>query len=115
MIVHADPERLSQVLVNLLSNAIKYSPSGTPVKVSATSEGKWVTFRVTDKGRGVPPEHIERIFEKFHQTEITDAKLLGGTGLGLAICKSIVQAHRGLIGVQSTVGQGSTFWFKIPC
>lgn len=115
----ADRERLIQVVINLLSNAIKYSPEGSTVLISASevrdSAGQdRVIFKVTDEGRGIPEEFIEKIFERFQQVEESDATEKGGKGLGLAICKSIVDAHSGVLSVESEVGRGSTFWFSIP-
>lgn len=113
--VLGDKDRLVQVVVNLLSNAIKYSPRLGTVKLSAAhlSELGVVEFRVEDTGRGIPESYHELIFERFQQVEEADAKEKGGSGLGLAICKSIVTQHEGKIGVNSQVGKGSTFWFRI--
>jgi PAS domain S-box-containing protein len=112
--LYADTNRLIQVLVNLISNAIKFSPKGTTVNIAAVDSEEYIEFRVEDKGRGVPPEHIESIFERFQQVETSDAFRNVGTGLGLSVCKLIVENHGGTIGVESTVGVGSTFWFRIP-
>lgn len=110
----ADRERLSQVLINLVSNAAKFSPRGATVKLTASFVGKSARFEVIDRGRGIPAEHCQAIFERFHQVEESDSSEKGGSGLGLAICKLIVEAHGGEIGVQSEPGEGSTFWFSIP-
>jgi len=110
----ADSDRLVQVIVNFLSNAIKFSPEGGTVKLTAEKIDNIVEISVIDQGRGIPPEHLELIFERFHQVEHDDAKLKGGTGLGLAICRAIVDGHHGKIGVESKVGEGSRFWFKLP-
>lgn len=110
----ADGAKLVQVLVNLLSNAIKFSPKQGHVSVVCQEKEGWLQVQVSDEGRGIPHAESELIFERFHQVEVSDRVEKGGTGLGLAICKSIVEAHGGQIGVQSEVGQGSTFWFKIP-
>jgi signal transduction histidine kinase len=111
--IYCDEDRIIRVLVNLLSNAIKFSPSGSPVTVSATADDEWVEVRVSDKGRGIPAEKLNTIFERYKQIERADEKI-GGSGLGLAICKAIVDAHKGTIGVESVPGEGSTFWFKLP-
>ncbi len=110
----ADPDRIVQVLVNLLSNAIKFSSAGSSVIVSATALDSQVEIRVEDKGRGVPADLREAIFERFQQVATTDATEKGGTGLGLPICKEIVELHAGKIGVESEAGKGSTFWFRLP-
>ena len=110
----ADPDRLVQVLVNLLSNAIKFSPEKAIVNISVKESPDWVELRVSDHGRGIPPEYRDIIFERFAQVEVSDSREKGGTGLGLPICKLIVEGHRGRIGVESANGHGSTFWFRIP-
>jgi signal transduction histidine kinase len=112
--VFADGDRLVQVLVNLLSNAVKYSPKDGTVTVSTTVDGDFLRFAITDQGRGIPLDFIGKVFERFEQVETADAIKRGGTGLGLAICKAIVEQHKGVIGVESELGQGSSFWFRIP-
>jgi PAS domain S-box-containing protein len=113
-LVRGDSQRLIQVVVNLLSNAVKFSDPGQAVRVEVSSPLPWVEVRVVDRGRGIPAEHREAIFEPFHQVRRTDASLKGGTGLGLAICRAIVAQHGGSVGVDSQVGRGSTFWFRLP-
>ena len=113
MAVWADADRILQVLVNLLSNAVKFSPPGGVVTIAVARSGTCVEFRVTDRGRGIPAEHRRPIFERFRQVETSDAREKGGSGLGLAICKSIVEQHGGTLGVESEVGAGSTFWFRV--
>lgn len=112
----ADRDRLVQVLINLISNAIKFSPKGGSVALSVAVDNTWITFGVSDQGRGVPEDLREAIFDRFKQVEADDARVKGGSGLGLAICKAIVERHGGSIGVDSPLaeGQGSNFWFKIP-
>jgi signal transduction histidine kinase len=110
-----DSQRLLQVLTNLLQNALKYSPDGSPVEVAAssTAEGT-VTFTVTDHGPGIEPSEVERIFERFHQTEAAQTRKSEGFGLGLYITRQLVEAMGGWIDVASTVGTGSTFSVTIP-
>lgn len=110
----ADGRRLVQVLINLISNAIKFSPADSTIRVEVEMETLTVEFRVSDSGRGISPEDCPRVFDRFKQVELADATLRGGTGLGLAICKAIVDAHGGSIGVDSKIGAGSTFWFRLP-
>lgn len=112
--VYADADRLVQVLVNLLSNACKYSPAGGSVKLSVQDSDNYALISVCDQGRGIPEEAKNQLFERFQQVENEDATKKGGTGLGLAICKAIIEQHNGTIGVDSTLGKGSTFWFKLP-
>ena len=110
----ADPDRLLQTLTNLLSNAIKFSEKGGKVWLIAERSGGDMLFRVRDQGRGIPPEQVDRIFERFQQVDASDSRERGGTGLGLAICRSIVEQHGGRIWAESRPGEGSTFFFTLP-
>lgn len=110
----ADPDRIIQVLTNLLSNAIKFSPSGSTVWLSVELPISSVLFKVQDQGRGIPVDKTESIFERFHQVDASDAHKEGGKGLGLAICRSIVRQHGGQIWVESTLCEGSSFYFTLP-
>ena len=112
--VFADRDRLVQTLVNLLSNAVKFSPPQSQVHLEAAQIANEIVFRVCDRGRGIPADHLESIFERFHQVDASDSRQMGGTGLGLAICRSIVQQHGGKIWVESVLSEGSTFSFTIP-
>jgi signal transduction histidine kinase len=111
--VRADRGRLMQVLANLLSNAAKFSPRGEQVRVRATHNGDRVRVEVIDRGRGIPDEFKPRAFTRFAQADASDHREKGGTGLGLAICKAIIDRSGGTIGVDSRLGQGSTFWFEL--
>lgn len=113
MTVVADGDRIVQVLVNLISNAIKFSPADSVVEVRSLTRDGYGEFRVIDRGRGIPESHLGAVFERFKQVDIKDSKEKKGTGLGLAICKNIVEAHGGTIGVDSEVGKGSQFWFRL--
>lgn len=112
--VNADSDRLVQVLINLLSNAVKYSPQGGTVTLQTSPAENFATVQVIDNGHGIPEEFRSKIFDKFQQVQESDAKEKKGTGLGLAICKAIVEQHGGEVGVDSAIGTGSTFWFRIP-
>ncbi len=109
--IAADEERLLQVLINLLGNAIKFSPAGSEVKFSARLSDNQLACEIEDHGPGIPKQYLSTIFDRYKQAKTREDK--GGTGLGLTICKAIVKAHGGEIGVNSTEGKGSTFWFKI--
>jgi len=112
--VDADHDRMLQVLANLLSNAVKASSPGTRVTVEAERDQHEVVFAVRDQGRGVPEDLTERIFERFVRVERGDETDHRGVGLGLAIARAIVTRHGGRIWVESTLGQGSAFYFTIP-
>jgi PAS domain S-box-containing protein len=110
---HVDVDRVVQVLTNLLSNAIKFSPRGGAVTLRARACEERARFEIVDRGPGIPPELRARLFQKFQQLDASDARAKGGTGLGLSISKAIVEQHGGAIGVDSTPGEGATFWFEI--
>ncbi|MDP4198405.1 MAG: HAMP domain-containing sensor histidine kinase [Bacteroidota bacterium] len=110
-IIHADRDRLMQVLTNLIDNAIKFTPEGGKVRVRTQVVEGDVRFTVEDTGPGIPDEYQDKIFEQYWQAPET-AHL--GTGLGLAIAKQIVKQHGGKIWVERNDGQGSTFAFTIP-
>ena len=112
--VIADEDKIDQVLTNLINNAIKYSPDGGVVLVSARTAGHDVEVSVKDHGLGIPAEHLDKIFARFHRVEGGDARRAGGTGIGLYLVKHLVEAHGGRIRVTSDVGKGSTFTFAIP-
>ena len=108
-----DKDKITQVLTNLVSNAVKFTPKG---KIAIRTE--WldnaVKVSVQDDGIGIKPEDLPKLFQSFSQIPFQGARKPGGTGLGLAISKKIVEMHRGKIGVDSVVGQGSTFYFLLP-
>lgn len=113
-----DPLRITQVLINLLSNAVKFTARGS-VRLAVTGDllagGRaGLRFTVTDTGIGMTPEQVERLFQPFAQADTSTARLYGGTGLGLSICKQIVALMGGDIGLTSTKGAGSSFWFTVP-
>jgi two-component system sensor histidine kinase/response regulator len=116
--VRGDAQRLRQVIINLLSNAVKFTEQGE-IKVSARQVGgdlltALVRFEVTDTGKGIQPENLSTIFESFAQEDNSTTRQYGGTGLGLAICKQLVELMGGEIGISSTPGVGSTFFFTVP-
>ncbi len=110
--VSADPDRLARILTNLWSNALKYSEPGTPVIVSFEQRGREVITLVTDRGRGIPPEDLPKLFQRYFKTEAGKAR--EGLGLGLYVARILVEAHGGRIWVESEIGKGSTFSFSLP-
>lgn len=109
----ADEDRIHQVLENFVSNAIRYAPPGTSVDIEALQTAVGIKLSVSDSGPGIVDDKQSVIFDRFEQATAAEQNA-GGTGLGLAICKLIVEQHGGTIGVNSKVGQGSTFWFLLP-
>jgi two-component system sensor histidine kinase BaeS len=112
--VDADAGRVGQVLRNLLANAIRHTPPGGVVAVSARTEGDVVAVTVTDTGRGIDPDHLPHVFERFHRSDPSRSRTTGGAGLGLAIVKSLVEAHGGDVSASSAPGAGSAFRFTLP-
>lgn len=111
-ILEIDPGRVLQVMNNLLANAIKFSPKSGSIHIESARIGSKLRISVRDQGPGMEKAVRARIFQKFFQSE--EGKKAGGAGLGLAIAHLIVGAHDGIIGVDSSPGQGSTFWFELP-
>ncbi|MBO9539280.1 hypothetical protein J7643_01655 [bacterium] len=108
-----DGRRIGQVLLNLVGNAIKFTPRGGTVSVRVRASSEGVRVEVQDTGIGISIEHQPRLFEKFFQVDASQTRERGGAGLGLAISKALIEQHGGDIGVESTLKQGSTFWFSL--
>ncbi len=111
-LVEIDGLLIERVFANLVENAVKYTPSGTPIEISAVSDGDEIVVTVADRGPGIPPGEEQRIFEKFHR--VASEGNQGGAGLGLTICRSIVEAHRGRIWAENRSGGGAAFHFDLP-
>jgi signal transduction histidine kinase len=109
--VLADATRINQVLSNLVGNAVKFTPRNGLITISAERIDGEIRFAVIDTGPGIPAEQLPHIFGRFWQAKASDRR---GIGLGLAIAKGIVEAHKGRIWVESSVGLGSTFYFTLP-
>lgn len=120
----ADEDRLEQVLINLIDNGLRYSPPGSEMVIAAyRSEDAGIphiTIEVRDQGEGIPKEDLPYVFERFYKADKARTRgnapshAGGGTGLGLSIVKNIVEAHGGKVAVDSKVGEGTTFYVKIP-
>ncbi|MFT7561384.1 MAG: two-component system sensor histidine kinase ChiS [Flavobacteriales bacterium] len=111
--VKADADRLQQIIINLISNGIKYTDQGF-VKVSAALNENSVEILIEDTGIGIPKEHIDQVFNSFHQLQYSGNRIAGGTGLGLSITRQLIELHGSSIHLQSTVGKGSQFRFTLP-
>jgi signal transduction histidine kinase len=109
-----DPERINEVTGNLLSNAFKFTPAGGTVELTAAPADSAVLIQVRDTGAGIPAEQLPHVFEKFYQADNQRSASAKGTGLGLAIAKEIVEAHRGQIRCESSVGHGTLFTLLLP-
>ncbi|MDD5692760.1 MAG: ATP-binding protein [Candidatus Omnitrophica bacterium] len=112
--ITADRSKIEQVLVNLINNAIKYNKEKGSVRIYSEPLASGIKVVVEDSGAGIPAKDIPRIFERFYRVDKARSRELGGTGLGLSIVKHIIELHSGSVGVESTEGLGSKFWFTIP-
>jgi PAS domain S-box-containing protein len=112
--LHADRERIGQVIINFLTNAIKYSPNSDKIEVESLAENNNLTVTVRDYGIGINKNDQEKIFERFYRVEGKDEKKFPGFGIGLFISMEIIRRHQGTIGVNSEPGKGSVFYFSIP-
>lgn len=111
--IHADSDKIKQVMLNLISNAIKYNEEGGEIVITVREDQKNAIISVSDTGPGIPPESLPHLFTKFYRVPGME-KMTPGTGLGLSICKRIAEAHGGDIEVQSSLGEGSTFTVRLP-
>lgn len=113
-LVLGDPSRFKIAVNNLVENAIKYNRAGGSVSVAAYSENSRAVVRVKDDGIGIAEEDLQRIFDRFYCVNKSRARELGGSGLGLSIVKKIVEESKGSVSVESSLGQGSTFYITLP-
>lgn len=110
--VAVDGVLLEQVFINLLENAIKYTPAASPLAISARVLNENVVVEIADRGPGLPPAEIERVFDKFYRSRAAEGR--GGVGLGLTICRSIIEAHGGRIWAENRPEGGAAFRFTLP-
>lgn len=114
-LILADPRRVREVLDNLLENAVRYSPEGGVINVTIRPSHSMLEIDVSDCGQGIPVEHLDRIFERFHRVDTRLTREVNGLGLGLTMCKRIVELHGGMIWAENrSHGQGSTFYIRLP-
>ncbi|TDO20723.1 ATP-binding protein [Pedobacter duraquae] len=114
LVVVGDADKIANVISNLVSNAIKYSPLGTTITVGCESVNDTVTVSVSDEGMGISETDLQHLFERYYRVESGNTALISGFGIGLYLCAEIVQIHSGKIWAESTIGEGSTFYFSIP-
>ena len=112
--INCDRNIIQRVITNLIGNAVKFTPDSGTVRLGLEQTGQEVKISISDNGPGISPEFHEKIFEKFGQVEMHNKKRKYSTGFGLTFCKLAVEAHGGTIGVESEIGSGSTFWFRLP-
>ncbi|RKE56228.1 ATP-binding protein [Sphingobacterium detergens] len=110
----ADRDKIEQVIINFIDNAIKYAPTNSTIIMDVLVDDDYFSVKVSDQGRGINDKHQKQIFNKFYRVNDSTDSYASGFGIGLFICREIIQKHQGEIGVDSTLGEGSTFWFKIP-
>lgn len=113
-VVEADIRCLEQALRNLVQNAVKYSPEGSEVIIAGEAKTDKVLVSVSDEGIGIPPEHQDKVFERFYRVDGPLTRSTPGSGLGLSIVKGHIEAHGGEVWMESTVGKGSKFYFSLP-
>lgn len=112
--VSADRDKIEQVIHNLISNAVKYSPAGSTIRISCTSDDNFAYVSVKDQGKGIKPEDIAHIFDRYYRVEGEEMQSISGFGIGLYLCSEIISHHHGSISVESKIDAGSDFVFSLP-
>ena len=112
--VEIDTDKITQVIDNIISNALKYSPDGGYIRFKLSANDEQLLVEVTDTGMGIPPENVDRIFDRFYRVDKARARSMGGTGLGLAISREMINAHGGQIWATSVEGKGTSIFFTLP-
>jgi len=113
-IIVGDPKELTEVVTNLVDNAIKYTPDYGSIDVIACEDSESIMLKVRDTGIGIPDTEYQKVFERFYRVEQSGTELIGGTGMGLSLVKAIVDAHKGQIWIESSIGDGTTFFVTLP-
>jgi two-component system OmpR family sensor kinase len=114
MVLTGHAPSLRRLLVILLDNALEHTPADASIRVAVHDEADALVLSVADTGEGIPPEHLNRVFDRFYRIDSSRSRFGGGFGLGLSIAKWIVESHGGNIGVMSEVGKGTTFIARLP-
>lgn len=114
VVIFADRDKISQVIINLISNAKKYSKEGDSVKLDIIQDAEETAIKIKDTGIGIEKDHLKNIFERFYRVDSSRSRMTGGSGIGLTITKAIIEAHGGTIEVQSEVGEGTEFTVRLP-
>ncbi|RZM11568.1 MAG: ATP-binding protein, partial [Pedobacter sp.] len=112
--VYADKVKINHVISNLLNNAVKYSPNGVHIEIRCEHKNGFAQVSIKDQGIGIPPEDQPNLFERYYRVQNQNTKHISGFGIGLYLSSEIVKAHQGKIWVESSVGDGSTFYFTLP-
>jgi PAS domain S-box-containing protein len=113
-LVSGDRDKIGQVINNFINNAVKYSPANTTINVTCVTTNGKALVSVKDEGIGIAPKDIDRLFERYYRVDNDNMTSIAGFGIGLYICSEIIERHGGNIGVESALGEGSTFWFTLP-
>jgi PAS domain S-box-containing protein len=112
--VHADREKIEQVIINLLNNAAKYGDKNSPIEISFKLIENWAQVSIEDRGMGIEPKNIEKLFDPHYRVERKETENIPGFGIGLYLCAEIIKRHKGKIWVESEIGKGSKFMFTLP-
>ena len=112
--VHGDSKRISQVIYNLLGNALTYTGEDKTVRLTQKAIGSNVQVSVSDSGEGIPEADLPYIWDRYYRSRDNHRRAVIGSGLGLNICRGILEKHGAPYGVQSEIGKGTTFWFRLP-
>ena len=113
-IVHADELKIKQVMTNLINNAVKYCGEDQVIIIDVKKSGRKIRFSVTDHGQGIASDELTHVWERYYKSSTNHVRSTEGSGLGLSIVKEILNLHKATFGVESELGQGSTFWFELP-
>lgn len=113
-LIHADHDKIEQVIINFINNAVKYSPVGSTIEINARVDQGSLHIEVKDQGSGISEEDQKKIFTRFYRVENSQTVAVSGFGIGLYVSKEIINLHGGTIGLRSVVAQGTIFWFRIP-